>query len=126
MKICVPIKNNHGRESIVYGHFGSASAFLLYDTEKNEIEILDNSDKDHVHGQCNPINSIEGKNIDGIIVGGIGSRAINKLNAQNIRVYKAVNGSAQMNIELFNKSLLPEMSLENACTNNNHGSGCGE
>lgn len=124
MKICIPIKENNGMESEVYSHFGSASAFLLYDAEKNEIETLDNSDKNHVHGQCNPISSIEGNNIDGIIVGGIGARAIDKLNAQNIRVYQAVNGSAQMNIELFNKSLLPEMSVENACTHNNHGGGC--
>jgi predicted Fe-Mo cluster-binding NifX family protein len=124
MKLCIPIKENKGMQSDVYGHFGSANAFLIYDTNNGQNEIIDNSDRQHTHGQCHPLSSIEGKEVNAIIVGGIGARAISKLNSQNIRVFQAVNGSAELNIEMFKNSLLPEMKIEDACAHHNHGGGC--
>jgi predicted Fe-Mo cluster-binding NifX family protein len=124
MKLCIPIKDNKGMQSDVYGHFGSAKAFLIYDTNNDQNEIIDNSDRQHDHGQCHPLSSIEGKEVNAIIVGGIGARAIRKLNSQNIRVFQAVNGSAELNVEMLKKSLLPEMKIEDACAHHNHGGGC--
>ena len=42
-----------------------------------------------------------GKKVDAIVVGGIGAGAIYKLNNMGIKVYKAVQGTVQTNIELF-------------------------
>jgi len=124
MKVCIPIKENKGMDSIVYGHFGSAKNFLVYHTDKESYEVIDNSDNNHVHGQCHPLSSIEGKDVDAIVVGGIGARAIGKLNAQGIRVFQAVDGSVQLNVGMLKKSQLPEMTMNDACAHHNSGAGC--
>ena len=120
MKLCIPIEQTNGLESKVYSHFGSAPAFLIFDTNSNEEIIIDNSNKNHVHGACNPIQTIGGSNVDAVIVGGIGGGAISKLNANNIKVFQSVQGTVQSNIDLFNKSLLPELTIKDACTQHNH------
>ena len=124
MKLCIPIKENNELESIVYPQFGSASAFVLYDIDTDEYEIIGNSDQHHVHGACHPLESMNGKNVNAFLVGGIGARAISKLNDQNIKVYQAVNDTVQINVGMFKKSMLPELSIQNACTQHNLGGGC--
>ena len=124
MLLCIPIKENNGLKSEVYSHFGSASAFLLFDTEKEREEIIDNSDKHHVHGQCHPLSSINGKDIEAIIVGGIGARAINKLQADNIKVFKSEPGTVEQNLNLFKKSLLPELTENDACVHHKSSNEC--
>ena len=32
MKICIPTETNSGKEAMVYGHFGSAPFFTIFDT----------------------------------------------------------------------------------------------
>ena len=34
MKVCFPVEKNEGINSVVYGHFGSAPAFVMVDTER--------------------------------------------------------------------------------------------
>jgi predicted Fe-Mo cluster-binding NifX family protein len=119
MKLCFPVEQNDGLASSVYSHFGSAPAFLIFDTNSKEEIIIDNSNKDHVHGACNPIQTIGGSNVDAIIVGGIGGGAISKLNANNIKVFQSVQGSVQLNIDLFNTALLRELTIKDACTHHN-------
>ena len=125
MKLCIPTMENNGLDSKVYSHFGSASAFIIYDTESDTLEELDNSDKQHIHGQCHPMNSLNGRNIDAIIVGGIGARAIEKLQANNIKVFRSEPGTVESNIELFKKGLLKELTLEDACMHHLSGNGGG-
>ena len=120
MKLCFPVEQKEGLESPVYSHFGSAPAFLIFDTNSKEEILIDNSNLNHVHGACNPIQTIGGSNVDAVIVGGIGGGAISKLNANNIKVFQSVQGTVQLNIDLFNKSLLSELTMEHACTQHNH------
>ena len=122
MKLCFPIEANNGVESLVYGHFGSAPMFFIYDTDTDVNEIIDNQNLGHVHGMCSPIQALNGKTIDAIVVGGIGAGAINKLNMMGIKVYRAKADTIKKNIELFNNQSMPEITLNHAC--NQHG-GCG-
>ena len=124
MKLCIPIKKNKDLDSEVYSHFGSASAFIIYDTENQDFVLTNNADKQHLHGQCQPMNSLADKNVDAVIVGGIGERAILKLNAMNIKVYKSESGTVKSNIELFHNSALMELTPEYACAHHGHGNGC--
>ena len=55
MKIALPTQENKGIESRVYGHFGSAHYFVVVDTEENSTEIIENPDRDHLHGHCQPM-----------------------------------------------------------------------
>ncbi|PIS46996.1 MAG: diguanylate cyclase [Elusimicrobia bacterium CG08_land_8_20_14_0_20_51_18] len=115
MKICVPVEKNEGLKSAVYGHFGSAPAFAVYDTESGETEFLDNANDHHEHGQCNPVGAIKGKGINAVAVGGIGLRALQLLNSQGIKVYRASQPELGKLIEDIKNDSLKEMTAENSC-----------
>jgi predicted Fe-Mo cluster-binding NifX family protein len=121
MKLCFPIETNNGIDSTVYGHFGSAPLFILYDTELEKINTIDNGNLEHVHGQCSPLQALDGNAIDALVVGGIGAGAINKLNAMGIRVFQASQDTVKANLDLFKSNSLKEISLDQACKQ--HG-GC--
>lgn len=124
MKICIPVLEDRGLESITYSHFGSAKVFLLFDTETMTLERADNTDAVHEHGMCNPVAAIAGLKVDAVVVGGIGPRAVQALNSSGIRVYGSVPGSVSDNIEAFRQGGLTEISCEGACSSG-HGHGCG-
>ncbi len=124
MKICFPVETDKGLDSDVFGHFGSAPLFVVYDTDENSVNTINNQDLGHVHGMCNPIKALDGKMVDAVIVGGIGAGAVNKLNEMGIKVYKAQKVSVQDNISLFQNSTIPEMTLSQTCSGHT-ASGCG-
>jgi predicted Fe-Mo cluster-binding NifX family protein len=123
MKVCLPIESDRGPDSLPYAHFGSAPYFLLYDTETGQTRTIGNADEHHVHGACQPLDALAGERVEAIIVGGIGSRAIARLNGQGIKVYRSLPGSARENIERLQKNELPELTPDQAC--GGHGHPCG-
>ncbi|MCP3921865.1 MAG: diguanylate cyclase [Desulfobacterales bacterium] len=118
MKICFPVEEDKGLESEVFGHFGSAPLFVVYDTDDESISTINNQDLGHVHGKCNPLKALNGKMVDAVIVGGIGAGAITKLNGMGIKVYKASEGNIKINIDLFKTSGIKEMNIEQTCGGN--------
>jgi predicted Fe-Mo cluster-binding NifX family protein len=122
MKIGFAVEANEGVESRVYGHFGSAPAFIIVDTEGKELLTVNNKDLNHVHGACNPVMALDGKSVDAMVVGGIGAGAINKLNAMGVKVYAAGAPTVRENLDLLGLNKLEELSILNACRA--HG-GCG-
>lgn len=123
MKLCIPIEEDKGLESIPYGHFGSAPMFMLFDTESNETKVIDNRDQHHAHGDCHPMKNLDGENIDIVLVGGIGGRAIARLNEIGIKVYRSTQGTIQENINHYRNKGLTELTPADACRH--HGHGCG-
>ena len=116
MKVCFPINSNKGLSSEVYAHFGSASSFIIVDTESSLFETVINGGSSHEHGVCSPIQVLNGTGIDSIIVGGIGAGAINKLNNMGIKVYKASSGTIEANIKLLQSNSIQELGVKNACS----------
>ena len=121
MRLCIPTETNDGRTASVYGHFGSAPYFTIYDTEKNAVETIDNGNQHHEHGMCQPLQSLGGKDIDAVVCAGIGPGALMRLNEGGIKVYRAVPGTVGDTVGLFAKGGLQEVTVENAC---NHHHGC--
>ncbi len=121
MQICFPITKDQGLDSDVNSHFGSAPMFLLYDTETSEHIVQTNENLNHAHGGCNPSIALGRKKVDTVVVGGIGARAIVKFNALGIKVYKSIGGSAQANIDAFQKQSLSELTSEHACGGHRQG-----
>src|SRR5512133_3272091 len=101
MKVCFPVMENQGLESQVYGHFGSAPGFVVVDMITNEVTSINNSDRIHQHGACNPVAGLGGHQVDAVVVGGIGGGALNKLNAAGMQVFQAQEGTVAENIALF-------------------------
>lgn len=117
MIICIPTEYENGTESLVYGHFGSAPFFVLYDTVKNEITFVDNSNSHHVHGQCNPIAQIRNLGVDAVVVNGMGMNALNQLNKIGLKVYKLADRiKISEFISNYKKYLVQELSMNDCCT----------
>jgi predicted Fe-Mo cluster-binding NifX family protein len=95
MRICIPTTTNDGKTAKVNEHFGSASYFTIYDTENNSVEVIENSNEHHSHGMCLPMTTLTGKNIDAVVCGGMGARAVQKLNEGGIKAYRAVAGTVE-------------------------------
>ena len=115
MKIGFAVQVNEGMESTVYGHFGSAPAFIIVDTELNQVLGLDNRNMHHEHGACNPIMALNGNQVDAMVVGGIGAGALMKLNAMGIKVYGAGALTVKDNVALLGDNRLQELSLDKSC-----------
>ncbi|MDY0040492.1 MAG: NifB/NifX family molybdenum-iron cluster-binding protein [Desulforhabdus sp.] len=125
MKVCFPTENLQGLDSTVYGHFGSAPGFIIVDTETNDVDQIANGDQHHAHGMCQPLLALGGRRVDGVAVGGIGMGALMKLQAQGIRVYRAMQGTVRDNLKMIQIGRLPEMSPQHTCAGHGHGGGCG-
>ena len=122
MKLCFAVGKDEGVESVVYGHFGSAPAFIVVNTADNAISKIVNSDLNHVHGACSPMKAIGGADIDAVVVGGIGAGALNGLNARGIKVFKATEDTIKDNLALFQENKLPELTMLHTC--GGHAGGC--
>jgi len=86
MKIGFPVEKAEGMESKVYGHFGSAPAFVVVDTEKNDALTIQNQDS--IISTAPVIHPRPGRPSDRFPGGrGIGGGALAKLNALGIKVY---------------------------------------
>jgi len=115
MRICIPTETNVGKNAKVYGHFGSAPYFTIYDTENDSVEIIDNANQHHAHGVCHPMGVLTGKRVDAVVCGGMGARAVQKLNEGGIKTYMARPGTVEDIINDFKQKALEEITAENAC-----------
>lgn len=124
MKICFPVQEDHGLQSRVFAHFGSAPGFVVVDTTTSGYTSINNSDRIHQHGACNPLAGLGGYAVDAVVVGGIGGGALYKLNAAGIRVFQARPGTVAENVALFTANELPEYMPGHTCGGHGRGNGC--
>ena len=124
MKICFPVVENHGLESEVYAHFGSAPQFLVVDTETREVKALSNNDEHHAHGACQPLKALGSQNVDAIVVGGIGAGALMGLNRAGLQVYQAQRGTIGENMDGYARNALPILTPAQTCGGHGHAGGC--
>ena len=116
MKICIPTEEPMGLDSVAYGHFGSAPYFLIYDSETKEIEVLNNNEAEHEHGQCNPVTPLKDKGVQAVVVAGMGARALQNLQSIGITAYRIENGTkVQTIIENLDLNKLEKLAVENCC-----------
>jgi predicted Fe-Mo cluster-binding NifX family protein len=121
MNICIPVDGNQGLQSSVCAHFGSAPAFMIVDTDSGSCRAIPNNNQHHGHGMCAPLQSLQGEHIDGMVVGGIGMGALNKLNAANIQVYIAAHATVGETIAAFKAGALKLVQPNMACAQHGHG-----
>jgi predicted Fe-Mo cluster-binding NifX family protein len=121
MIICVPTKTKEGKTAEVYGHFGSAPFFTLLDTESGTVEVIDNSNQQHAHGMCQPLSVFANRHIDVVVTGGMGARAVQKLNEGGVKAFRAIPGTVADIADQYARGGLEEITANNACA---HHGGC--
>ena len=120
MKICLPVIHDQGIDSQISAHFGSAPFFMIIDTDALVFKIIVNKDQHHSHGMCQPLAMIGTENFDAIVVGGIGTGALNKLRNAGKKVFKTEFATVKETVEAAKQSKLVEFSPQSACSHH-HG-----
>ncbi len=101
MQIAFPVESDQGMRSPVFNHFGSAPLFVIIDSDTYAATSVQNADRDHIHGQCQPLAALSGITVDAVIVGDIGPRALHQLRKRGIQVLQAAPGTVGENLKLF-------------------------
>lgn len=121
MNICVPVDEDKGLESRVCAHFGSAPVFLIVDVASGTWRTVLNGNQHHGHGMCLPLASLQGEHIDGVVVGGIGMGALNKLNSARIQVYLSEHATVAETVAAFKAGTLKLVQPNMACAHRHQG-----
>ena len=124
MIVAAPVEVFKGFDSELYGHFGSAPAFALVDTEAGSVVCLENADQNHTPGTCHAMRSLAGQHVDAVLVGGIGQGALLGLQAAGIRVWSTSTGTLRDALVQWQDHLLHETTLESACEGHGEGHQC--
>ena len=124
MKVCFPVQEDEGMQSRVYNHFGSAPMFVIVDTAANTLSSVNNRDRHHEHGACNPIRALDSNKVDAVVVGGIGWGALNRLNQSGVRVFQSVASNIEENLAMLLNRRLPEYAPGQCCGGHAGGGGC--
>ena len=124
MRIAFPSQDDKGAESAVFGHFGSASFFIIIESEDGIVETVVNQDREHAHGNCQPLKALGGRRVDAVVVGGIGAGALRGLHAGGIKVYRGVEGTVKENLQLIKAGHLPEFTPDQTCAGHGRHGGC--
>ena len=109
MKIVFPTSDEKG-ESIGQ-HFGRVPFYAWFDVEEGKVKdqgVIPN-DSEHFGGVGLPPERIARLHPDGMIVLGMGGRAITMFQDRNIAVLQAIGASTAENIDLFGKGELKEL-----------------
>ena len=115
MRICIPAETKEGKQAKVHAHFGSAKYFIIYDTEKDSVDIIDNANAHHSHGTCHPLGVLGEASIDAVVCQGMGARAVQKLNEANVKAYRAFGKTVEEIVKKYKANELEEITVNNAC-----------
>ena len=121
MKLCMPVTEDKGMDSPLCEHFGSAPWFLIVETDTLACKTIANANSQHAHGMCQPLSVLSGEDFDGIIVGGIGQGALNRLKTADIKVYKSGSLTVKAAADEFKGGKMREIDPQSACTHHGHG-----
>jgi predicted Fe-Mo cluster-binding NifX family protein len=120
MNVCIPITEDQGLQSPVSAHFGSAPLFMIVDTESGARRTVPNHNSHHGHGMCQPLSALAGEQIDGMIVGGIGMRALSKLHALGIQAFLSEYPTVAEAVAALEAGTLEPVTDDTACAQH-HG-----
>jgi len=106
MKICIPVQAPQGLFSTISRHFGTASHFLVVDTDSQEPTALTGA----ADGSCqcdSPL--LTSLDVDAVICGGIGAGAVQRLSERGIKVYKTDASTVGASLALLKQGQLTEL-----------------
>lgn len=104
MKIAIPVKDGN-----LSDHFGTANKFAIFDDQTNQTDYV--TSPEHQPGLYPKF--LKERDVDCVVTGGIGQRAVSLLHEFDIDIIIAESDSVENIIEKFKKDDLNES--ENKC-----------
>ena len=114
MRISIPSMGNRGLEEQVGEHFGRVPTYTIIDTETDKVEVLPNT-SEHMGGTGYPPDLLASANVNVMVCGGLGRRAIMMFEEMGIRVFVGASGTVKDAIQMYQTGALQEATDENAC-----------
>ena len=97
---------------------------LVVNAYTSEVTMINNSDKIHELGSCNPIAGFVVQQVDAIVVVGIGRSTRHMPKISGSRVFRGHLGTIDKNMELFKADDLPEFMPGHSCGGHGHDHEC--
>jgi predicted Fe-Mo cluster-binding NifX family protein len=114
LKYAIPSQGKKGLEEELGYHFGKSPFFTIWDEKTNEIEVIENS-SEHFGGIGLPAEFLA-KQCNGLICGGIGSRAISLCSELGLKVFVGAEGKIKEVIADFTAGRLREATMDDGCS----------
>lgn len=106
MKIIIPVENTND-ETLVCLSFGRAPFFMIFDTETNDSQFIDNPAANSQGGAgIKAAQTIVDNKAEAVIAYQCGQNAADVLKAGGIKIYKAEMGLAKDNIAKYTENKL--------------------
>jgi len=121
MKVALPITADNGLQSLLYGHFGSAPYYAIYDTQQTTLNIIANTNQEHQYGQCRPSYNLGELGVAAVLCRGMGQRALVNLNGMGMRVFFCEATVVAEALRDFGSGKLRELDFSTACNHREHG-----
>lgn len=112
MKICVPVDQDNGLDSIPSREFGTSPFFIIHDTASGATEAVENLDKDIFDGTLSSLKSLENERYDVLLVSGVQDQVLKELKQRGKNIYKAIAGTVEGNIKVLERGDLYEITCE--------------
>ncbi|MBD3179862.1 MAG: diguanylate cyclase [Candidatus Latescibacteria bacterium] len=109
MKICVPVDQDNGLDSIPSREFGSAPLFLIHDTSSGATDVIENMEKDIYDGSFSSLKTLGNERFDLLLVGDIEDEALRELKGMGKNIYRAIAGTVDGNIKVLDRGDLYEI-----------------
>lgn len=119
MRISVPSMGNKGLNDEVSAHFGRAPYFIIWDSETDKVEILQNTSQ-HMGGVGYPPELMHTNRVDIMLCSGLGPRAVQMFEQLGIRVYVGAMGTVKTTIDAWKNGTLQEATDETVCKEHRH------
>lgn len=121
--IAIPSMTDSGLESDICAHFGSCEYFTIVKVEDGKIEevvAISNASPNGEHNCAAPAILLKGKNVDAVVVSGIGGRPLMSLTENGIRVYGGAFGHISDAIQDYKTGALEELTDRGTCNCSHH------
>ncbi len=115
MKICMPVLSAEGMNSNLYGHFGSAPFFAIYNTEDQSVAVVENSVGEHEHGKCMPVDAIRNTGAQAVLCKGMGMRAANLLQEAGVSPFMVDAQTVGEAVKKYNAKEVLVLDASRAC-----------
>lgn len=121
--IAIPSMTDSGLDSDICAHFGSCEYFTIVKVEDGkvgEVGAISNVSPDGEHNCAAPAILLKEKNVDAVVVSGIGGRPLMSLTGKGIRVFGGAFGRVSDAIQDYKTGVLQELSDQGTCNCSHH------
>lgn len=114
MRVCIPSMGDQGLDEQVGEHFGRVPTYTIVDTDTGKVEVLPNTSM-HMGGAGYAPELLAKANVNVMLCGGLGRRAIGLFENFGIMVYVGAYGTVESAVQMWKEDKLQAATDENAC-----------